>query len=557
MPSSPVQTLPDVNVPANRAPDVQEQLGAGSIIGMPPARNISPPLQVSKSPASVTTLKPITVNANVDKNVTPCDHVQPTGGDPIVLSTGAKVESATDFSLPGEMGLAFTRYYNSDYFTGSAIRYGVWTTSYDFVLVPNAPNGCAGWAGYPNTCPMAVIRPDGSRVQFAAGQENANGTVSFTQLAGGIATMTQNTDGSYVIHDEDSKIITLAKQGSLLKLQSIKDLAGVGWTISYPDASDMIVTHTSGQIMTLHWVDSSTSGAINRQMIVTDPAGTQYVYNSTLPNGYYSAASGLLIPGELSSVNLPGTPSPTTVSYSYESAPQGGAYQFALTQVAYNGVPHDVTTYNSAGQATQSYLADSTQMYNVSYGSNSTGPTATLTNPLGHISTYQFDTSGDLMSISGQASAHCAATFSSRSYDANGNVSSDTDNDGNVTSYTYAANGEIQQKIENPGANQRVTNFVWDTTPGTDRLLSVTVAGYLQTTFTYTPQGRLASVTQTNLTSNGVANQSRTTSYTYSLYSNGMVSSATTTFPSPNGVTTLTYNYDASGNVTSISNALG
>jgi hypothetical protein len=125
MPSSPVQTLPDVNVPANRAPDVQEQLGAGSIIGMPPARNISPPLQVSKSPASVTTLKPITVNANVDKNVTPCDHVQPTGGDPIVLSTGAKVESATDFSLPGEMGLAFTRYYNSDYFTGSAIRYGV------------------------------------------------------------------------------------------------------------------------------------------------------------------------------------------------------------------------------------------------------------------------------------------------------------------------------------------------------------------------------------------------------------------------------------------------
>jgi YD repeat-containing protein len=404
---------------------------------------------------------------------------------------------------------------------------------------------------------MAVIRPDGSRVQFAAGQENANGTVSFTQLAGGIATMTQNTDGSYVIHDEDSKIITLAKQGSLLKLQSIKDLAGVGWTISYPDASDMIVTHTSGQIMTLHWVDSSTSGAINRQMIVTDPAGTQYVYNSTLPNGYYSAASGLLIPGELSSVNLPGTPSPTTVSYSYESAPQGGAYQFALTQVAYNGVPHDVTTYNSAGQATQSYMADSTQMYNVSYGSNSTGPTATLTNPLGHVSTYQFDTSGDLMSISGQASAHCAATFSSRSYDANGNVSSDTDNDGNVTSYTYAANGEIQQKIENPGANQRVTNFVWDTTPGTDRLLSVTVAGYLQTTFTYTPQGRLASVTQTNLTSNGVANQSRTTSYIYSLYSNGMVSSATTTFPSPNGVTTLTYNYDASGNVTSISNALG
>lgn len=95
MASTPGKMLDQVRVTANRAPDVQEQLGAGSIIGTPPTRNFSPPLQVSKSPASVTTLKPITVNANVDKNITPCDHVQPTRGDPIVLSTGAKVESAT------------------------------------------------------------------------------------------------------------------------------------------------------------------------------------------------------------------------------------------------------------------------------------------------------------------------------------------------------------------------------------------------------------------------------------------------------------------------------
>ncbi|WP_158628908.1 RHS repeat protein [Dyella choica] len=375
--------------------------------------------------------------------------------------------------------------------------------------------------------------------------------------------MTRNSDGSYVIHDEDSKVLTFSNTLYLLtyfSLTSIKDSAGVGWNFSYPNSADTIVTHTSGQSVSLHWVRGS-DGATT-QLTVVDPAGNTYSYNTVMPTGTVgNIAATRYLWGELQSATLPGSGGGTTVAYKYINDTGGadgfGSYQYALTEVDYNGVAHDLTSYNALGQAVQTEMADGTQQTNITYNSNSTGPTATITNPLSHVAVYQFNAKSNLVSITGQASAHCAASFSSRSYDANDNVSSETDNNGNVTNYTYAANGEIQQKIENPGASQRVTNYVWDTTPGTDRLLSITVAGYLQTAFTYTPQGRLASVTQTNLTNNGVANQSYTTSYGYALYPNGMVSNAVTTLPSPNGVNTLTYAYDNLGNVTRISNALG
>ncbi|GLQ51611.1 hypothetical protein GCM10010872_30600 [Dyella flava] len=560
-----------VNVTANRAPDPIIDLGGSTFIGMSPSQYIGPPLQVSKSPGGVPTLARVTVNANVDQTKSPCDP-QPTGGDPVDLSSGTKVESVTDFAVPGEMGLQFTRYYSSNYYSpssyynqGTNTRLGVWTTSFDYVLMADlGQSNCQLFV--PNSvCPMVLIHPDGSIVQFSVGTVNADGSASFNELHNGIATLTRNSDGSYVVHDEDSKVLTYSNQlvnawlGEEVQLSSVKDQAGVGWTFTYPNTTTTVVTHTSGRTVTLSTsfnVSEAGSDTVNRQLTVTDPAGNTYTYGMVDPSSSVNYTEPGFLIGELRSATLPGSPA-TTVSYTYNDGVTGGPYLWALTGVAYNGVLHDQTSYNSQGQAVQTQMADGTQQTSISYSSNSTGSVATVTNPLGHVSVYQFNTKSDLVSITGQASAHCAATLSSRTYDANENVSSETDNDGNVVDYTYAANGEIQQKIESPGAYQRVTNFVWDSTPATDRLLSVTVVGYLQTTFTYTAQGRLASVTQTNLTSNGVANQSQTTTYRYALNSNGMASSVTTTYPSLNGANTVTYSYDAYGDVTGISNALG
>lgn len=566
--------LPGVNAkpPADPPLPSVTLLGAINVIGAIVSPTSAPPLHVSKSSGSVTTLAQVTVNANVSSTRSRCEGDQPSAADPIVLSTGTKVESETDFALPGEMGLSFTRYYSSAVYnqgTNAGIRVGGWRTNYDYLLfVDVTQGGPCNYTSSSSLCPLVLVHPDGTIVQFGPGTANSDGSASFTEIKNGVATMTRNSDGSYVIHDEDSKILTFSNtlfDGTYFTLTSIKNLSGVGWTFSYPDATDAVVTHTSGQSVSLHWTTSKVPDGQNydfvTQLTVVDPAGNAYSYNTILPADTFGNQSGTrYLPSELQTATLPGTNGSTVISYKYAndgSWPNFGNYQYALTEVDYNGVAHDLTSYSATGQAVQTKMADGTQQTNITYSSNSTGSTATVTNPLGHVAVYQFNAKSNLVSIAGQASAHCAASFSSRSYDANDNVSSETDNNGNVTNYTYAANGEIQQKVENPGANQRVTNYVWDSTPGTDRLLSVTVAGYLQTSFTYTPQGRLASVTQTNLTNNGVANQSHTTSYSYALYPNGMVSSAVATLPSPSGANTLSYAYDNLGNVTRVSNALG
>jgi YD repeat-containing protein len=83
------------------------------------------------------------------------------------------------------------------------------------------------------------------------------------------------------------------------------------------------------------------------------------------------------------------------------------------------------------------------------------------------------------------------------------------------------------------------------------------VRGWKKTAYTYNANQRLASVAVTNLSSAGVANETLTTTYDYRLYGNGMVQTMTVSRPTPGGISSDTYAYDARGNLTSVTNALG
>ena len=182
----------------------------------------------------------------------------------------------------------------------------------------------------------------------------------------------------------------------------------------------------------------------------------------------------------------------------------------------------------------------------------------TITNPLGHVTVYQYNANALPISVTGQASSHCAATLSQMTYDANGNMHSEVDNNGNTTHYTYAATGQLLQTVEAVGTPiARTTDYVWDSTPGTDRLLSITVAGWSQTAYSYNAQNRLASISVKNLSSNGTANQTLATSYGYTLYANGMVETMAVTHPSPGNSDVDTYQYDALGNLTLVTDGVG
>lgn len=457
--------------------------------------------------------------------------------DPIIASTGAKIESVTDFAVPVEMGLQYTRYYHSEK-SGPEDVPG-WTDSLSSYIDLTC-NGSQTHCGS-----LTLYRANGTSATFLYGP-NVSGV--HPQSGNGLATLTKNADGTYTLHDEDATVQTYVPDayGQSANLQSVKDTAGVGWTITrYPYNSQTqtvttVVTHTNGSSFTVVLKNNSspTGAFLGSNETVTDPAGNVYTYAMD-PSGNYTQ------------VNLPGSPG-TAIQYKYDPTTS------LFTEVDYNGVPYSYTTYDSAGRANGTHMADGSQATSIVYGLNTTGTTATITNPLGHTSVQQFGSSQALLSVSHDAVADCGSTVNSRVYDTHGNLQQTTDNNGNITRYTYAANGQLQTMTEAYGTSlARTTDEVWDSNASLNRLLSVTVEGWSKTTYTYNAQNRLASVSVTNLSGTGTSNQTLTTQYNYVLYGNGMVQTKSVVHPSPNNSDTDVYSYDAMGNLVSVVNALG
>lgn len=490
---------------------------------------------ISQGPVhQITNLAPtvVTANANNDKSGSK-DVVS----EPIVLSTGAETSSHTYFSSPVEMGLKYVRYYIS---TGLP----PWSDSLSYRLDPSC-------AGVTPCNQITVHRPEGSTVVFTA-QSSAYQT--WTQ---GTASLTHNADGTFTLQDEDASIEIYSASG---QIQSLKNVSGIGWTFSYNATSSVTtVTHTNGQQMTIaNSFTLNPAGQVASTLrAVTDPAGNVYDFGTVYT--YLDGSNQ----GGTDTVTLPGSPA-TVITYKY---PNSGP----LSETDYNGVPYSYVTYapftnwTTAFRVSNFHLADGSQSTSVTYTANGNAMTATITNPLGHVSVNQYgfyccgaNEGYDLLSVSDTANIDSVATIGSRVYDNNNNLQQATDSNGNITKYAYAANGLLQTKTEAYGTAQaRTTNFDWDPNVALNRITSETVVGWSETSYTYNAQDRLASVSVTNLSPNGTANQTLTTTYNYTLYANGMVQTMSVTHPSPNNSDTDVSTYDALGNVTSFADGLG
>jgi len=521
-------TYPLIIVNGTPAPPETVNVSAPDLSGIatPKVTNLARVTVTYHVPKYVSNNKKTTVNK--DEDGSGCEDVL---GDPVVLSNGTKIMSYTDFALPGEMGLNYTRFYN----TANDPK---WTTSLSYSLDPI----CQG-----NT-PCAVItvyRPDGSSEIFPGG----NGGFGTFNSPTSVASLTHNTDGTYTVHDEDTTTQTYTADGHI---QSIKDVSGIGWTFAYPSGTTTVVTHTNGQSMTV-----SQSTVTTGLVTVTDPAGNVYTYDeggTFTPN-----ATGT----DVASATLPGSPA-TVISYKY--ADIDALHDDMLSEVDYNGVPYAYTSYNSLSQVSSTYLADNSQSTSMAYTVTASGyPQTTITNPLNHVTTNVYGShladgtlTKLLTSISDTSVATCGATTNAQVYDANSHLFSTTDNNGNVHTYNYAVNGQLQAETEAYGQPEaRTTNYVWDPNAQLNRPTRVTVVGWSQTDYTYNAQNRVASVTVTNLSSNGTAGQALTTTYNYTLYANGMVQTLSVTHPSPGNSDTSVSTYDALGNLTSVADGLG
>lgn len=471
-----------------------------------------------------------------------------TAGNPVVLLNGNKIEREMDFDSAGEAGLHLQRAYNH-YWKGTGIFGKHWISSFDLKLTFGSssaggadschPRPGGGTCGIGTNALILAWRPDGNINSYWL--HSADGI--FYEATKGVSRIVRQANGNFLLYGEEGQVETYSSAGYI---SSIKNEQSIGWTFTYTNTTyPYRVTHTSGRYVEFTWTG-------NQLTTVRDPAGNYYGYAYTA-NQF---GTGL---HRLASTSQPGSPT-TTTTYHYELTGDASA----LTGKSFNGVRF--STFRYSGGAVSETTHGGIETWKFSYldvSDQETQPenlfVTTYINPLGK-TTANIYSNGKLWRVVGSASQNCPGTTVETTYNATtGYPELVLDANGNGTVFAYNAKGQLLSQTEaydTPLA--RTTQYQWDTAH--NRMLSVTVVGVSKTSYAYTADNRIASVTQTNLLAPSPAtnlNQARITAYTYTKHANGMLATVTEDGPLPGNGDAVTKSFNATGDLISVSNSLG
>lgn len=525
--------------------------------------------------------------------------LNPTVGNPIVVSSGAKFLQATDYeSADGEFRIG--RQYRS-FQVGRPI---------DAERLPRSlPRGLAGgwnldvgyeiqlgvFSGSPSSpnAKVAVLLPDGTGVGFAL-QSSGNWTVDSGVGAGNerhdlklefVGTLPSNladvrtSASNWKVTDRNDTVWSLQTRtgpngGGYLNGWPTQKAArgGYTWTYAYnTDSSLASITDSFGRAATFSWYQFYVTS------LATPPAGSlpypQAIASISLPDG--TSLKYTYDPP-------PATSAPTTspikrlvkvqrlsaanavldsTTYLYEDT----RFPTHITGVIDNRAVRTATyAYDGLGRATATQGANGADAYTVEYGLNGTAQTRRVTNVLGKAENYTFSeysgTNADyrLTQIAGEASAHTLASTSSVTYGSNTFIADQTNAESSATVTTRDSRGRATSTVEADGtSSERTTTTTWHSTFNLPT--SIVREGQTETR-TYTTAGELATLTLTDTTSQTVPystnGQTRTWTYDWNAAGRLLSVNGPRAAVGPNDDIT-TYTYDTPGNLQTVTDPLG
>jgi RHS repeat-associated protein len=456
-----------------------------------------------------------------------CTAPNPTSGNPVVIATGEKLLPQVDAVANGLYSVSLSRTYRSQ--TGTAGYFGPkWASSLDTHRLAASTQPCINVDHGCVPRDALLTFPDGSQYTYRI---DMNWPESYT-VAGRQAL-------GRLIYDPGTGW-SLQKDGRFVNFDNW------GWQTAIYDASwRPVLTYAYSAAGT-----SITDRAGQRYLIkrtgnvqqITDPAGKVWTYD-------FNGA------GMLWRVTAP-APNASVRTYHYEAAdPQ------LLTGVSIDGVRYSTYAYDAAKRVRLSSLTGGRVNDTYAYADGAGTRTVTVTSATGLVSSYAFAGSAAQwrLTATSRGAANCGSAAASFNYDANNNISSTLDWNGNRTETVYNAAGQLASRTVAAGtsAAQRVEyHWLGDDLMAEFYYFGSSTAARRVVTYSYSG-GRLATIDDHDHWNNQSA--SRTT-FEYGFHPNGLMSwrqskRGHAANPAAFGVSTSTY--DTKGNLIRVDNPMG
>lgn len=515
----------------------------------------------------------------------------PIVGNPIVLSTGAKILKAEDFATE-DGKFAVRRSYRSlpvgrsnNMLAQPLGLTGGW--SFDFALEIQLGT----FSGSPSspTGNVSIIAPDGVGYDFTLQNDGTwksvaakTAYVSNNYRLEYVGTLPTNLadlpkmQTSWRVIGPDDRIWSMTTRAGVNaptyfnfgRPTAYSDRDGYGWSFNYAaDGRLESVTDTFGRAATFTWNTFYISAIQNVAKALPYPEtiasillpdGTTLVYSYDPPPA--TAAPSLAKAERLTRVERRDSNSNVldSTQYHYDDP----SFISALTGITdHRNVRVATYAYDDKGRAISTAGADGANLTTVAYSMDGNDSLRTVTNALGKQSVYRFAAIGSdksntrLTTVIGEPSANCPASASSYAYGTDNFVNSETDEEGRVTQYVRDGRGRptlIRQAVGTP--QQREISVTWD---ATRNLVTKKIYPGLTTDYVYDTLGHVTSIIETDTTNHTMpyptAGQTRIWSYTYT--PEGKL--ATIDGPLPGPSDTVKYVYDGAGNISSFTDELG